>query len=141
MKKDIHRKVSKQEVDLATDKLEEDILRQRAIESREELEAEGALEQLNNPLGVEKENLPEGGYKLSRSERKSRLKFFKKLLTENETERLAMLEEDSGVEEDETPEKLHNRQARLQSWFVRRVNLERKIAQCSNPDHLYGTSS
>lgn len=58
------------------------------------------------------------------------------MLKENEDDRQKMLAEGDG--EDDSEAKLANRQARLQAWFIRRVNLERKIASLSNKDTVYG---
>ena len=118
------------------DKALEADLKKSASESAKEMEDNGMLQNLDNPLAVDGDDIPKEGYKLNRSERKKRLKHFTSLLKENEDDRQKMLAEGDG--EDDSEAKLANRQARLQAWFVRRVNLERKIASLSNKDTVYG---
>ncbi len=118
------------------DKALEKDLKKSASEVAKEMEDNGMLQNLDNPLGVDGDNIPNEGYKLNRRERKKRLKHFTGLLEENEVERLKMLKEEDN--ESDSAAKLENRQARLQAWFIRRVNLERKIAALSDKDTVYG---
>ncbi len=118
------------------DKALEKDLKKSASEVAKEMEDNGMLQNLDNPLGAEGDDIPKEGYKLNRQERKKRLKHFTKLLKENEVDRKNMLEE--GESDGDSAAKLENRQARLQAWFIRRVNLERKIASLSDKDTVYG---
>tara|TARA_R110002020_G_scaffold72885_2_gene187203 strand:+ start:299 stop:691 length:393 start_codon:yes stop_codon:yes gene_type:complete len=128
--------ISKEEIAF-TDQMKKE-LSNSSEKAAEEMESSGLLSNLDNPLSLDPKDVPKEGYKLNRKERKRRIKHFMVFLKENEKQREEMIKEDANANSNESVAKLENRQARLQAWFVRRVNLERKIANLRDKDHIYG---